>query len=92
MLLAGAGMGLCLAPITATVLAHADVRRAGAVSGLLSTLQQVGNAVGVALVGLVFFGVPDSDHAFALSSLLLAALLVVVALLATRLPRARGAR
>jgi EmrB/QacA subfamily drug resistance transporter len=92
MVLAGTGMGLCLAPITATVLAHADVRRAGAVSGLLSTLQQVGNAVGVALVGLVFFGVPDSDHAFALSSLLLAALLVVVALLATRLPRARGAR
>jgi hypothetical protein len=67
------------------------VRRAGAVSGLLSTLQQVGNAVGVASIGLVFFGVRGTDRAFVLSSLLLALLLAVVALLATRLPRARAA-
>jgi len=72
--------------------AHADVRRVGAVSGLLSTLQQVGNAVGVAAIGLVFFGVHGSDRAFALSSLLLAVLLAVVALVAVRLPRVGASR
>jgi hypothetical protein len=34
---------------TTTVLAHADGERAGLVSGALSTMQQAGNALGVAL-------------------------------------------
>jgi EmrB/QacA subfamily drug resistance transporter len=91
LVLAGTGMGLCLAPITATVLASVDPQRAGAVSGLLSTLQQVGNAVGVAVVGLVFFGAAGSgyDRAFELGSALLAVLLVVVAVSAARLPGRR---
>jgi EmrB/QacA subfamily drug resistance transporter len=91
LLLSGTGMGLCLAPITATVLAAVDPRRAGAVGGLLSTLQQVGNSVGVAVVGLVFFGAADAgyDRAFALSSLLLAGLLVACAGCAARLPGRR---
>jgi EmrB/QacA subfamily drug resistance transporter len=88
LLLSGTGMGLCLAPITATVLAGVDATRAGAVSGLLSTLQQVGNAVGVAGIGLVFFAATDGGygHAFALSSLVLAVLLLAVAAGAHRLP------
>jgi MFS family permease len=88
LVLAGAGMGLCLAPITATVLASVDPQRAGAVGGLMSTLQQVGNSVGVAVVGLVFFGTAGSgyDRAFGLSSLLLAGLLLAVAGCAARLP------
>jgi predicted MFS family arabinose efflux permease len=91
LLLAGTGMGLCLAPITATVLASVDPQRAGAVGGLMSTLQQVGNSVGVAVVGLVFFGTAGSgyDRAFGLSSLLLAGLLLAVAGCATRLPGLR---
>jgi EmrB/QacA subfamily drug resistance transporter len=94
LLLAGTGMGLCLAPITATVLASVDPRRAGAVGGLMSTLQQVGNSVGVAVIGLVFFGTAGAgyDRAFALSSLVLAGLLVVVAACAARLPGPRGPR
>jgi fucose permease len=94
LLLAGTGMGLCLAPITATVLAGVDASRAGAVSGLLSTLQQVGNAVGVAVIGLVFFGTAGDGYgrAFMLSSLVLAALLVAVAAGARRLPGRRPAR
>jgi predicted MFS family arabinose efflux permease len=91
LLLTGTGMGLCLAPITATVLASVDAQRAGAVSGLLSTLQQVGNAVGVAVVGLVFFGTADGGYGrgFELSSLLLAGLLAAVAACAHRLPGRR---
>jgi Major Facilitator Superfamily len=48
LLLVGAGMGLCITPLTATVLGSADPQQAGAVSGTLSTMQQVGNALGVA--------------------------------------------
>jgi hypothetical protein len=94
LLLGGAGMGLCLAPITATVLAGVDATRAGAVSGLLSTLQQVGNAIGVAGIGLVFFATPGGGYgrAFALSSLVLAVLLLAVAAGAVRLPGRREAR
>jgi EmrB/QacA subfamily drug resistance transporter len=93
MLLEGAGMGLCLAPITGVVMAGVGPQHAGAVSGLLSTMQQVGNAAGVALIGLVFFhaaraGSPDSiAHGFEISTALLAGLLVAVAASARRLPR-----
>jgi predicted MFS family arabinose efflux permease len=87
-------MGLCLAPITSVVLANVDPQRAGAVSGLLSTMQQVGNAVGVALIGVLFFGAVDGGyaHAFELSTAVLAVLLVGAAACARRLPvsSARG--
>jgi MFS family permease len=91
LLLTGAGMGLCLAPITTIVLATVDPDRAGAVGGLLSTVQQVGNAVGVAVVGVVFFGAVGSGyaHAFSISVAALAALLAGVAVSAVRLPSTR---
>ena len=92
LVLAGAGMGLCLAPITTIVLTNVDPARAGAVGGLLSTMQQVGNAVGVAVVGLVFFGSLDHGypHAFALSTGVLAFLLCGVAGCARLLPADHG--
>jgi EmrB/QacA subfamily drug resistance transporter len=92
LLLTGAGMGLCLAPITTIVLATVEPERAGAVSGLLSTVQQVGNAVGVAVIGVVFFGAVGVGyaHAFSISAAALAAVLAGVALCALRLPT--GAR
>ena len=54
--LLGAGQGLCLTPLTSTVLAHASATRAGSVSGALGTAQQVGNAIGVAVSGVIFYG------------------------------------
>jgi MFS family permease len=92
LLLTGTGMGLCLAPITSIVLANVNPQRAGAVSGLLSTVQQVGSAVGVAVIGVVFFGsvAHGYAHAFALSTGLLAVLLVGVAGCARCLPAARS--
>ncbi|HVV77550.1 MAG TPA: MFS transporter [Mycobacteriales bacterium] len=93
LLLEGAGMGLCLAPITGVVMAGVGPQHAGAVSGLLSTMQQVGNAAGVALIGLVFFHLAGagSPHAiargFEISTALLAGLLVAVAASAHRMPR-----
>ena len=56
LVLVGAGMGLCITPLTSTVLASAGPRNAGAVSGALSTMQQVGNSIGVAVTGIIFFG------------------------------------
>lgn len=93
LLLEGAGMGLCLAPITGVVMAGVGPQHAGAVSGLLSTMQQVGNAAGVALVGVVFFhfagsGAPHAmAQGFEISTGILAGLLVAVAVSARRLPR-----
>jgi EmrB/QacA subfamily drug resistance transporter len=92
LLLAGAGMGCCLAPITAVILARADAAAAGGISGLLSTIQQVANAAGVAVIGLLFFhaagsGTPHATaHGFELSLVALAVLLAGVAGVARRLP------
>ncbi|HWB66781.1 MAG TPA: MFS transporter [Mycobacteriales bacterium] len=93
LLLAGAGMGLCIAPITTTVLSSLEPAQAGVVSGVLSTVQQVGNALGVAVVGLVFFGAlrPGAAEAFRDSLVLLAGLLAVVAVAAGVLLPARAA-
>ena len=89
LVVAGAGMGLCITPLTTVVLAHADPERAGSVSGALSTMQQVGNAVGVAVAGAVFFGAVSGGvgHAFVLAAVELAALLAAVAGLTRLLPR-----
>ena len=57
-------------------------------SGTSSTVQQLGNAVGVALVGIVFFGRLDHGmvDAFEASLVYLVATTVAVALAATFLP------
>jgi EmrB/QacA subfamily drug resistance transporter len=89
LLLVGAGMGFCITPLTTTVLASAGPQSAGAVSGALSTMQQVGNSLGVALTGVIFFGALSGGyaHAFLLGLAELAALLVGVAALTRLLPR-----
>ena len=56
LILVGAGMGLCITPLTTVVLASARPENAGMVSGTLSTMQQIGNSVGVAVTGVIFFG------------------------------------
>jgi EmrB/QacA subfamily drug resistance transporter len=90
--LIGAGQGLCITPLTTTVLGHSDPRRAGTVSGVLSTMQQVGNAIGVAVIGLIFFGASGGvAGGFAASLLGLAGLALAVALLSRLLPRSRSA-
>jgi EmrB/QacA subfamily drug resistance transporter len=88
LLLAGAGIGLCYTPLTATVLAAIEPDAAGAASGAMSTAQQVGYALGVAITGLVFFGERASGvgHAFELSLLQLAALGLAIVAFARLLP------
>jgi hypothetical protein len=91
LLLVGAGMGACISPLTMVILAQADAERAGAVSGALSTMQQVGNTVGVAVTGLLFYGTLHRGypHALAVSLGELAVLLALVAALTRLLPAPR---
>ena len=64
LLLLGAGQGLCITPLTTTVLSHADASSAGSVTGALSTAQQVGNAIGVAVSGIIFYGLLGDGHGY----------------------------
>jgi EmrB/QacA subfamily drug resistance transporter len=51
----GAGMGLAIPPLINLVLRAVPPTEAGAASGTLVTAQQIGAALGVAIVGTVFF-------------------------------------
>jgi EmrB/QacA subfamily drug resistance transporter len=57
MALAGIGLTLLVVPLTDVALAQTSLANAGAASGVLGTFQQVGSAIGVAVVGVVFFSV-----------------------------------
>jgi EmrB/QacA subfamily drug resistance transporter len=96
LVLDGVGMGLLTAPLIATVLADMKPAQAGAASGVLSTAQQVGNALGIALVGALFYGAlgatptpDDVARAFELSLIAVAGLCAAVALLVQALPGRR---
>jgi EmrB/QacA subfamily drug resistance transporter len=93
LLLLGAGQGLCITPLTTTVLSHADARTAGSISGALSTAQQIGNAIGVAVSGVIFFGLLSHGFAAAFGASLaqMGGLLLVVAALTLTLLRPSSA-
>ena len=63
LVVAGAGLALLVIPLVNVVLAAVPVEVAGGASGLFSTAQQLGGALGVALLGTVFFGYLDG-HSF----------------------------
>jgi len=52
----GAGLGLVVAPLINIVLAGIRTGAAGSASGVLTTVQQIGGALGVAVIGIIFFG------------------------------------
>ncbi len=94
LLVDGAGMGLVMAPLVATVLAGLPGRLAGSAAGVLAAAQQLANALGVAVVGLVFFSALGHDPrpgayggAFTASVDCLVALALVLAVLVSRLQR-----
>jgi EmrB/QacA subfamily drug resistance transporter len=51
----GLGMGLIIPSLADVILADVEERHAGAASGVLNTCMQVGNAVGVAIIGVILF-------------------------------------
>ncbi|WP_188307284.1 MFS transporter [Streptomyces sp. CBMA123] len=83
----GLGMGLVIAPVTSVALAAVEPRLAGAAAGAVATVQQVGGAVGIALIGLVYYGAGDPTAAFGRSVAVLAVLELVLVGLVRLLPR-----
>jgi EmrB/QacA subfamily drug resistance transporter len=57
LLVAGVGLGLLIVPLVDVALARVPLPSAGAATGAYNTMQQVGAALGIAIVGVVFFGV-----------------------------------
>jgi MFS family permease len=91
--LAGLGMGVALAALVGTVMATVEPADAGTVSGTYSTLQQLGNAVGVAVIGNIYFALDrhGAAHAFDVSLLCLVVVTLGVAACGLGLPRAARA-
>ncbi|MFZ0130254.1 MAG: MFS transporter [Candidatus Dormiibacterota bacterium] len=59
-LISGLGLGTVIAPLLNIILSGVPSRDAGSASGVLTTFQQLGGAIGVAVVGVVFFGLLSS--------------------------------
>jgi len=99
LLIAGIGSGLFIAPNSDFIVATVERRDAGAASGVIGTMQRIGSAVGIAVIGTVLFGtlhvVPGPDavavafaHSATMAMGVSAALSVVAFGLAFALPRA----
>ncbi|WP_406472134.1 MFS transporter [Streptomyces sp. NBC_01615] len=96
--IAGLGQGLGMTPLIGTIIGTLAPRDAGAGAGVVTTTLQVGNALGVALMSLMFFtvlgdGTSHAAYASAFSQVLPVAAFVALtaAFMVTRLPRGTGA-
>lgn len=61
--LGGLGLGLAAPPLVDVILSGVPAEDAGAAGGVLTTVSQVGGAAGVAVLGVVFFGVLEDSFA-----------------------------
>ncbi|MEZ0108923.1 EmrB/QacA subfamily drug resistance transporter [Catenulispora sp. EB89] len=84
----GAGMGLAIGPLAAGAMGRVAPQHTGAASGVVSTVMQVGGAVGVAVIGIVFYSALGSSttpaaytHAFTAGLELLVGVAVAVTVL-----------
>ncbi len=96
MLLNGAAAGLVFMPTTVLILGGVEPEHAGAASGLMQTMQQLGGAVGLAVIASVYAAgavpgefLPGAREAF-LTSALLALLAFVAVLTLVRRPARAG--
>lgn len=81
----GIGAGMVFAPLFDIILASIDDQAAGSASGVLTAMQQYGGAIGVAVIGTIFFQLLPA-HAFlgaTKTSVLVAIGLFVVSLAVT---------
>jgi len=61
LLVAGFGNGCFIAPNIQFIVATVERHEAGAAQGVINTIQRVGAAAGVAIVGAIFFGALDTS-------------------------------
>ncbi|MDH6135468.1 EmrB/QacA subfamily drug resistance transporter [Kitasatospora sp. MAA4] len=95
----GAGMGLAVAPLASTVLSRVTPKNAGSAAGVLTTGLQVGNGLGVALIGLIFYnvlahttGADAYPHAFTACLYYVLGISVLLGLVVQALPKTPGAK
>jgi MFS family permease len=91
--MAGLGIGCVIGPLFAISLGEVDTHHAGAGSGVLEAVEQLGGAIGVVVIGGVFFaqlasgGQNTFQHAYILCVLCEVFLLVLLTALSFTLPR-----
>ncbi|MEU0244267.1 MFS transporter [Streptomyces sp. NPDC006235] len=95
----GLGLGLAAPILVNVVLAGIPGRNAGAAGGVLSTVNQIGGAIGIAVLGTIFFaavtgsttaapGLAVYGHALSIVLVVTAVLYLVAALVMLALPKA----
>lgn len=87
----GLGEGFVLPTLVNTVLSEIESRNAGSIAGVFTTMQQISGAIGVAIIGIIFFGqLANHAHyanAFATSLWYNIGLLLITIILTLCLPR-----
>ena len=94
----GIGRGLVTSPLFNTVLSGVPPKDAGAASGVTSTMPQLANSVGIALIGAAVFSVipkhgatpVDYAHGFVISAVINLAMLLIAGMLIFFIPKTRG--
>jgi EmrB/QacA subfamily drug resistance transporter len=93
---AGIGFGIVMPTVVGVVIGGVNPRYAGLASGIIISTFQIGSALGVAIVGGIFFAVLGGNqtpaghaHAFSMALGCNVALLAIAGLLSLRLPDAR---
>jgi MFS family permease len=105
LLIGGIGSGMVIAPNVEVVLSGVSWQDAGSASGVLNTSQRLGQAIGISVVGVAFFGslstgaafgqaarralAEDFTHATEIASLYALGAMVLTVLLVPFLPRRR---
>ncbi|MFI8390965.1 MFS transporter [Streptomyces sp. NPDC085540] len=95
----GLGLGLAAPILVNVVLAGVPGRNAGAAGGVLSTVNQIGGSIGIAVLGTIFFaavtgsktaapGPADYGHALSIVLAVTAVLYLVAGLMMLALPKA----
>jgi MFS family permease len=62
-LIGGAGMGMIFVPLFDIILGGVEEHEMGSASGVLGSVQQLGMALGIAVLGTIFFGIVGAEHA-----------------------------
>lgn len=94
----GLGLGLAAPVLVNVVLAGVPGRNAGAAGGVLSTVNQIGGAIGIAVLGTIFFaavdepttgapGTADYGHALSIVLVISAVLYLAAGLVMLALPK-----
>ncbi|MEU5539073.1 MFS transporter [Streptomyces sp. NPDC020362] len=68
LVVAGAGLGMIMAPLTSAVLSEVPFEHAGSASGLVNTVNQLGLSLGLGLTSVAFFNVAKSKAASSTSA------------------------